>query len=315
MRKLTTEEFIVKAKIVHGDKYDYSKTVYIKSNEKLEINCYKHGSFWQLANDHLSKCGCPKCKSDTLRVLHQNDAEKFISKALIIHLGLYDYSKVVYTTCDMKVEIICKKHGIFWQTPENHIQKQGCPKCHYDSLREYFKSNEIEFARKANIKHNNLYDYSKVQYTKNSEKVEIICKKHGMFRQTPDSHLGGRGCISCTKNHSKVAIEWLEFLASGNDIDIKHALNGGEFKVGKYRMDGYCVTNNTCYEFHGCYWHGCPTCYDPEDRNLVNGKRNRKLYKKTINREKYIKHQGYNLTIIWEHEWKNLIKNYLEKGL
>lgn len=63
MKKLTTEEFVIRAKEVHGNNYDYSKTVYTGKENLIEIICYKHGSFWQKPHNHISGCGCPKCKA------------------------------------------------------------------------------------------------------------------------------------------------------------------------------------------------------------------------------------------------------------
>ena len=60
-KKKTKEEFIAKAKLVHGDKYDYSKVDYVNRKTKVCIICSKHGEFWQTPNHHLSGCGCPKC--------------------------------------------------------------------------------------------------------------------------------------------------------------------------------------------------------------------------------------------------------------
>lgn len=60
-KRLTTEEFIIRAKYVHGDKYDYSLSEYKSANEKLTIVCKKHGNFTQSAYSHLMNRGCPEC--------------------------------------------------------------------------------------------------------------------------------------------------------------------------------------------------------------------------------------------------------------
>ena len=59
--KYTTEEFIQRAREVHGDKYGYSKVVYERKNKKVCIICPEHGEFWQSPEKHLSGQGCPKC--------------------------------------------------------------------------------------------------------------------------------------------------------------------------------------------------------------------------------------------------------------
>ena len=104
-----TEEFIKKAKEVHGDKYDYSKVEYKKAIEKICIICPEHGEFWQIPTNHLKGCGCPSCGGNKKYTL-----EIFIKKAREVHGDKYDYSKVDYKKASEKVCIICPKHGEFW---------------------------------------------------------------------------------------------------------------------------------------------------------------------------------------------------------
>ena len=63
-KKLTTEEWINKARIKHGDKYDYSKSVYTGSRDRIIITCPKHGDFTAISGLHISRGdGCPECAS------------------------------------------------------------------------------------------------------------------------------------------------------------------------------------------------------------------------------------------------------------
>ena len=73
-----TQEFIQKARKIHGNKYDYSRVDYVKSKSKVCIVCPKHGEFWQTPNDHLSGKGCRKCKYAT--VYNKLSEEEFIQK-------------------------------------------------------------------------------------------------------------------------------------------------------------------------------------------------------------------------------------------
>ena len=79
--KITNEECIAKAKKVHGDKYDYSKTNYINSKEKVCIICHEHGEFWQLPNNHLKGNGCPNCRNykleNEIKILLEKNNIKF----------------------------------------------------------------------------------------------------------------------------------------------------------------------------------------------------------------------------------------------
>ncbi len=127
--RLTTEEFIIRAKKVHNDKYDYSKTKYNHSTDKVKIICPIHGEFEQQASVHLFGHGCPKCGNITISIKKRNSLNEFITKAQKIHGKKYNYAKVQYKTNNTKVKIICPEHGEFEQTPYHHIKGQGCPKC------------------------------------------------------------------------------------------------------------------------------------------------------------------------------------------
>ena len=125
MKYLTTEQFIEKAKQIHGNKYDYSKVEYVNNHTKVCIICPEHGEFWQTPNSHLNGNGCSSCKG-----LKKLTTKEFIERAKQVHGNKYDYSKTIYVNKRTKVCIICPIHGEFYQTPHNHVyQKQGCPEC------------------------------------------------------------------------------------------------------------------------------------------------------------------------------------------
>ena len=123
-KALSVEQFIYRAQGVHGTTYDYSLASYINSKTQVEIICKEHGSFWQVPSSHLKGCGCPAHWSNTLKTTFQ-----FLENAKKVHDTVYDYSLVMYITAKTKVEIICKEHGSFWQTPSHHLTGHGCPSC------------------------------------------------------------------------------------------------------------------------------------------------------------------------------------------
>ena len=192
-RKSNTNDFIKKANIIHNNKYDYSKVEYIKANQKVIIICKKHSDFLQTPNDHLDGKGCRNCSTEINSDKQRKTTKQFIEDSIKIHGNKYDYSNVEYKSVGEKVIIICKEHGEFKQTPNSHLsQKSGCIKC-----AGCYKSNTEDFIEKAKKIHDNKYDYSKVEYKNAIEKVNIICKEHGQFEQTPNGHLDGRGCNKC----------------------------------------------------------------------------------------------------------------------
>ena len=313
-QKSNEEEFIQKAKLIHGDKYDYSKVIYTTAINKIIIICKEHGEFNQIANSHLSNHGCQKCANINNSNSKKLNTEIFIKKAKLIHGDKYDYSKVEYIQNDKEVIIICKKHGESYQTPIYHFNGYGCHKCSKEISIKKMSSNTEEFIQKAKLKHDDKYDYSKVKYIKNSIKIIIICKKHGEFKQQPASHLAGNGCSRCSKQFSKPQIQWLELVSKLNNIDIQHAMNEGEFTIPttRYKADGYCESTNTVYEFHGDYWHGNPNIFGANDMNKTCNITHGELYEQTLIKEQAIKDLGYNLVTMWEADW-NRINNSIKK--
>ena len=137
MRKLTTEEFIRKAKDIHGDRYDYCNTVYIRSALKVKIHCNKCGAdFEQSANAHLMRHGCNYCAQVERNRGNILDTEEFIRRAKLVFGDKFDYSKVEYKNIYTPVTIICPLHGEFSTIPGNHLSgKPGCPKCKCDKAK------------------------------------------------------------------------------------------------------------------------------------------------------------------------------------
>ena len=193
------------------------------------------------------------------------NTNEFIERANKIHNFKYDYSKTQYIKSRIKVVIICPKHGEFKQTPDNHLHKHGCKLCSIEEQHNKQRKKLNEFIEKAQIIHNNKYDYSKVKYVNNHTDICIICPTHGEFTQSPNDHLYGKGCRKC----------------SYESRGLKHRLTNEEFiaksKIihkGKY---DYSITHYSGYEndveiicpIHGKFTqnanshlqgHGCQLC-------------------------------------------------------
>ena len=141
----------------------------------------------------------------------------FINKANLIHKNRYDYSLVDYVNQNTKIKIICLKHGVFEQEPRNHLKGQNCKVC----CNEEQSNTKDFFINKANIIHDNRYDYSLVNYINNKTKVKIICPEHGEFEQTPSHHLKGNHCILCSINKQRKT--------NSNFINESKQINGDKF--------------------------------------------------------------------------------------
>jgi hypothetical protein len=200
----TTENFIKKSIEINGkDKYNYSKTECKNSRSRVILTCLKHNfEFEQIASNHIQGAQCKKCGIERRSKTQSNDIKKLIEKWNEIHNNKYCYDKVIYKNSYTKIEIVCPTHLSFWQIPSNHTSHAGCAKCaSFESANNRRKPLNI-FIEESNKKHNNKYDYSKVEYKKDKIKVCIICpiKDHGEFWQTSLAHIGhGYGCPKCAR--------------------------------------------------------------------------------------------------------------------
>ena len=254
MRKLTTEEFVEKAKTVHGDKYDYSKVEYLNNSTKVCIICPEHGEFWQKPSNHLMGNGCPKCNGKGL------SSEEYIIEAHKVHGDKYDYSKVDYKSKKEKICIICPEHGEFWQIAQSHLSSHGCPKCAIEHCGDTQRLSKEDFISKAKSIHGDKYDYSKVEYVNAQTKVCIICPEHGEFLQVPNAHLRGNRCPKCG---GKLVNNTEDFISRSNETHN----NKYDYSKVKYinSQTKVCII---CPE-HGEFWQlpnnhlrgkGCPLC-------------------------------------------------------
>jgi hypothetical protein len=122
---------------------------------------------------------------------------KFIVKAIEIHKNEYDYSQVDYVNNATKVKILCRHHGIFSQTPRDHLVGKGCMLCSFERKSLGQRMSLEDFISKAESIHKNKYDYSLVEFTNNRTKIKIVCPEHGVFEQKLSLHLLGSGCSEC----------------------------------------------------------------------------------------------------------------------
>lgn len=241
--RLTEKQVIEKANKVHNNRYGYGNLQYKSFHESITVNCSLHGEFNQSLANHLAGKGCPTCKFEKLSNLYKSSKEEFIKKATAIHGNKYDYSKFIYKNNSSKSIIRCLKHGEFEQTANSHLYKKaGCPKCS-----KVYQYDTLEFIKRANIIHKNLYDYSDFEYINSQTKGIIQCFKHGKFKQTPNKHLQGRGCPICKASKGELAIKAV--LDKHNIKYVQEYIIPEVVSLLKY--DFYLSDLNVLIEFHG----------------------------------------------------------------
>ena len=252
-KKLTTEEFIRKARKIHGDKYDYSKVEYVNSITPIIIVCPEHGEFLQTPSDHLSGKGCKKCATKLIHDKLRKTKQQFIEEARAVHGDKYCYDKVEYINANTKVTIICPIHGNFQMAPISHVrQHQGCPLCARAKMGEYRKLNTETFIEKAIAVHGDKYDYSKVNYIGNKIPVTIICPKHGEFSSRPNDILMGHGCPECGKELGiSEKIVYNEIKKVFPDAEYQKKLSFLKSKTSYQTIDIFIPSLNIGIEYQG----------------------------------------------------------------
>jgi len=299
MKKLTKEEFIIKAINIHSDEYDYSLVNYINNQIKIDIICLKHGMFKQKPNNHLNGHICPKCSA--IKKMEKNK-KYFITKAINIHGNKYDYSNIDYMGALSCVNIVCPTHGVFQQYANNHLSGQGCPKCGIKKRNIGNRLGIKKFIEKAKKVHGNKYDYSNVNYISTSDYVIIICPEHGTFVQFPNNHLKGCGCPLCKESIGEKKIA--EFLLK-NSIKFEREKKFDNCKnIKKLAFDFYLPEQKTLIEFDGVQ-HFLPFDYYGGEERLCRQKINDNI------KDEFAKMNNYNLLRI-KYDKLNEINNILE---
>ena len=267
--KRTTGEFVKKAIKIHGDKYDYSKTIYINSRSKILIICRKHGEFFQAPQNHLFKAGCPFC-AIAGRAIRKKEiaARNFVQKAIQIHGDKYDYLKVDYKSSNSNIIIICKKHGEFFQTPHNHLYGAGCPSC---GKRKILTGKTLLLDEKISSEfHPEMNSEGPENYHLGSKiKVWWKCSKGHVWKSSiKDRTMNGSGCPVCA--HKVASPE--HNLASYPDVakEIHPTLNEisdplvflprSDKKIWWLCKNGHVWKASIASRTNPISHHGCPRC-------------------------------------------------------
>lgn len=185
--------------------------------------------------------------------------EKIIEQFREIHGDLYDYSLLEYQGDKSKVKIICRKHGVFTQWVSGHKKGSGCRQCALNSLKPKYTTEQIieQFKKK----HGDRFDYSLVDYKKSTEKIKIICKKHGVFEQLPGMHRKGQGCAQCMYDGKRLPYDKvIQEFQNTHGLLYDYALVEYENIDQKVKIS--CATHGV---FEQSPWHhmrgdGCPKC-------------------------------------------------------
>ncbi|GHV11369.1 hypothetical protein FACS189491_02490 [Spirochaetia bacterium] len=254
----TTGRFLKKARVIHGEKYDYSHIrEIIRSTQKVPIICPIHGKFMQTVYGHLQqKHGCPRCGGIQKREKLKTPFAEWVQKARKIHGDKYEYVEEGYVNQSSKITMICPIHGPFVARANNHIMlRSGCPKCGKVNAAKKTHLSFAEFLKKARKIHRNKYQYDEASYIDANHKVKITCPIHGIFTQTAGGHINtqGAGCPQCgiETAHRKARIPFAEFV---------HRARAAHGDTYKYIKSSYISINGKCDIIcpkHGVFSQNC----------------------------------------------------------
>ncbi|MCG6202758.1 GIY-YIG nuclease family protein [Psychromonas antarctica] len=257
-KRKTTKEFIVQAKAKFGNRFDYSNTVCTNQSTNVLISCKEHGEFELTPAQHIrSQQGCPCCPLQNLGAKPKT-VEQFIIDARKKHDDKFDYSRVVYKNNKEDVIIICKKHGLLFQSPCEHLKGvYGCRECAPKGT----KPTQEQFIARAIAVHGDRYDYSKTVYSLNKDPITIICREHGEFSlYSAGNHLSGHGCSDCPKITDVSTPDW---------IKRAQKTHGNRYDYSKTEYLGANVNLNIICKSHGPFpqiashherGSNCPEC-------------------------------------------------------
>jgi len=222
-KKLNTENFILKSKSKHGDKYDYSLVEYSKNNvSEVKIICKEHGVFNQKPLLHLRGSGCPICYGNPKKT-----TEKFIEESKKVHGDKYDYSLIDYKNKLKKVSIICPIHGAFQQRPDLHLNGFGCKICNESRLekkvRNFFIENNIKFISQKKFK--DCRNVLPLSFDFFVPEKNLLIECNGIQHYEPVEFFGGKKRYEYQKKNDNIKKEFCE----KNNIKLITISSEGDF--------------------------------------------------------------------------------------
>lgn len=199
--------------------------------------------------------------------MKKHTTESFIEKAKSVHGETFNYKNVDYKNCGAKVEIICQKHGSFFQRPDHHWAGHGCILCRNENTGLLLRGSFEDFLKKAKDIHGEKYSYNQDSFRGMRKKTKITCSAHGEFYQTAIEHVAGSGCKLCsfqaTSERQKIDRETL--------LKRLHSINNRkyEFNISNYEtlhstIEVFCLEHQIKFKARvGNFLNGkigCPCC-------------------------------------------------------
>ena len=205
-KNLNQENFIRKAKLKHGDKYDYRHVKFISGDSAVMIG-YNGTFYLQKPYQHLIG-NCP----ENLKLSIRKTTNTFVRESMLVHDFKYGYDKTDYTKNQIKVIISCPTHGDFNQTPLSHLQGSGCPNCNESKgekeIAKYLNSKNINYSRQHKFPDcKNVFELPFDFYIPS---MRMIIEFDGKQHYQPVEHFGGQKTYETLKINDKIKTDYCE---------------------------------------------------------------------------------------------------------
>lgn len=240
--RLSKDEFVVRASKIHKGRYSYEQVVYKNNSTLVSIYCPEHGPFNSAPSNHLAGKGCPTCGNIAAGQKQTMPFKTWQRRATEAHGGAYRYLEEHWNGLLSDTKIVCLQHGEFEQLARTHMLGCGCPECGRLKQADSRRLTREEFLTKAREVHGKTYDYRLANYVNNSTPIEIVCARHGSFFQAPSHHFNGAGCPNCYFKSEARIKGFLEEL--GKEVVQQYA-------IGEKRYDFFLPGENLVIERDG----------------------------------------------------------------
>lgn len=307
--KLCLDNFLNERKILEfcdlAKKYngEIVSTEYTTSRAKYLWKCCNNHEFYKKYEEVKNcKIFCTKCNSLKVTI---NDCINLATNKKGLFLS------TEYISTSTKYEWQCENEHRWLANYENIKKGTWCPECSIIIGAKKRSNNINDCFELARQRH---FEFLSKEFFNTKTLYVWKCKNGHVWKASYTNIKKGTECPKCSKKYSKISIEWLTYISKSKNINIQHALNDGEYQIPKtkYRVDGYCKENNTCYEFHGDEFHCNPNKYKKDDTNFLF-KKAEDIWNHDSLKKNSILNAGYHYICIWESEW-NKIKKTLDKS-
>lgn len=290
------EEFSRRVRERHGDKFDITNSVYVNSKTPVVAVCKYHGEFSALPSAYYNGIACPGCVKEHARNIKMLSMDEFVKKFYDRFGKIITFDKSVYVDYSTPITATCPIHGDFIRTPNKLMEGFCCPECAKKREHDRLTLTQEEFLSRIEEQFGDLYDTSLALYVSAKTPVSMICREHGIFKQTPEMLFNGYGCPHCSNQTSMQEREIIDFVKGlvGNDnvkIKDREVLEGKE-------IDILIPSKKVGIEYNGNFWHSETK---GKDRNYH------------VNKTKLAESKGYRLIQIFSDEYKDSKELVLDK--